>query len=190
MKKILAFSGSNSPNSINQQLVAYASGLLNETPSVLINLRDFPMEVFGLEIMETSGIPKSAAKLYQLIREHDAFIIAVSENNHSVSAAFKNAMDWISRAGTSYNVFENKPVLLLGTSPGQGGAAFAIRHATDIITLLKGKIVNSLPVPGFHKTVELREQGLHFNDQELHDRLHNLVENFESQLQEEAGISK
>ena len=189
MKKVLAFAGSNSPNSINQQLAAYASGLLNDVPSLLINLRDFPMEVFSLEIIETSGIPKSADKLYQLIQEHDAFIIAVSENNHSVSAVFKNAMDWISRVGASYDVFKNKPVLLLGTSPGQGGAAFAIRHATDIITLLKGKIVNSLSVPGFYKNVELREQGLHFNDQELHNRLHDLVENFESQL-EETEISK
>lgn len=189
MKKVLAFSGSNSPNSINQQLAAYASGLLNDLPSLLINLRDFPMEIFGLEVMETRGIPEGADKLYKLIQEHDAFIIAVSENNHSVSAVFKNAMDWISRVGTSYDVFKNKPVLLLGTSPGPGGAAFAIRHAKDIISLLKGSVVDTLPVPGFYKNVEMRDQGLYFNDQQLQNSLQGLVENFERQLLKEANVS-
>jgi len=159
MKKVLAFAGSNSPNSINQQLVTYSSSLLNESPSTLINLRDFPMKVYDLGIEEKHGSPRYANLLRDLFKEHDGFIISVSENNQSVSAVFKNTVDWLSRAGDGYNVFEGKPVLLLGTSPGPNGAQKAIDHASDIIGGIGGKVVGKFSLPRFYDNIIVDRNG-------------------------------
>lgn len=181
MKKILAFAGSNSPESINQKLAEHAAALLHELPSTIINLRDFPMPLFGLDV-ESAGIPENAVELRRLVEEHDAFIIAVSENNHSVSAVFKNTMDWLSRAGAGYDVFQNKPMLLLGTSPGGGGASFAIKHAEDILTLLKGDVTDSYALRSFYKNAEVKSEGLRITNEQIESELHELVKGFENRL--------
>lgn len=64
---ILAFAGSNGPQSINQQLVTHAAGLLNENSSTLISLCDFPMPVFGVEMLEKEGAPENSKRFRELI---------------------------------------------------------------------------------------------------------------------------
>ncbi len=184
MKKILAFAGSNSPRSINHQLVSYASSLLNETASTLISLRDFEMPVFGIELLEKEGAHEFAITLRKLIAEHDAFIISVNEHNHSVSAVFKNVMDWISKAGNDYNVFNGKPVLLLAAAPGLGGAKRAIEHAEAIIDELKGKVTGKFSLPQFHKNVQMNEEGFQIKDESINLQLHQLIQTFELNVHE------
>ncbi|MEO6869122.1 MAG: NAD(P)H-dependent oxidoreductase [Ginsengibacter sp.] len=185
MKKILAFAGSNSPRSINHQLVSYASSLLKENPTTIISLRDFEMPVFGIEILENEGAHEFAFSLRKLIAAHDAFIISVNEHNQSVSAVFKNTLDWISKAGNDYNVFNGKAVLLLGAAPGMGGAKRAIAHAEAIIDELKGKVVGKFSLPQFHKNVQMNEEGFQIKDESINLLLHQLIRNFEKQLQED-----
>lgn len=185
MKKILTFSGSNSPRSINHQLVSYASSLLKENASTLISLRDFEMPVFGIEVLEKDGAHEFAISLRKLIAEYDAFIISVNEHNHSVSAVFKNVMDWVSKAGNDYNVFNGKAVLLLGAAPGLGGAKRAIEHAEAIIDELKGKVVGKFSLPQFHKNVQMNGECFQINDESINLLLHELIQNFEKQLHED-----
>ncbi len=179
MKRVLAFAGSNNPDSINHQLVTYASGLLNEAPTTLISLRDYPMTVFDLDVQQSQGPPENAYRLRKLIDDHDAYIISVSENNNTISAAFKNTIDWVSRAGEGYNILQEKPVLLMGTSPSPGGARNAITHATEILRAVGGKIVDTFFIPRYYQNVELGNTGYKIKDETLRGQLINLVQKFD-----------
>ncbi|MFT6717146.1 MAG: chromate reductase [Saprospiraceae bacterium] len=57
MKKILAFSGSNFSQSINQKLVTIASNCVSkdEDEVEVISLIDFPAVMFGLDEEEKNG---------------------------------------------------------------------------------------------------------------------------------------
>ncbi len=179
MKKIAAFAGSNNPQSINQQLATYASSLISGYPSTIINLRNYPFPIFSIETLQQHGAPQNAIELRELLENHDAFIISVGEYNRSVSAVFKNTMDWVSKAGKDYNVFNNKPVLVLGTSPSADGAKKAIEHAEAIITELKGNVINKFSIPGFYQNVEINGNGFQIKNENLHQQLHELVKDFE-----------
>lgn len=47
MKKIIAFAGSNSSNSINQQLVEWAAQQVGDAEVEVLNLRDFDAPISG-----------------------------------------------------------------------------------------------------------------------------------------------
>lgn len=183
--KILAFSGSNSPTSINQQLVQYAARHLHH-PVQLLSLRDYPLPLFSVEHLEKHGVPDPASELLRIIKRHDAFIIAVPEHNHSVPAAFKNAMDWVSRAGDDYFIFDDKPILLIGTSPGGGGARSALQHAGTILETLRGKVAGVFPLASFHHHATLNDEGIVIHDESLRKDLDDFLHAFERRL----GISR
>ena len=50
------------------------------------------------------------------IEEADFLVVSLAENNGNYSAAFKNVFDWCSRI--TVKVFQEKPMLLMATSPG------------------------------------------------------------------------
>lgn len=184
-KKILVFSGSNSPQSINQQLATYANSLLEQFASTLINLRDYTLPVYSDELEESGGIPEPAAQLRELIASHDALIISTPEHNSSIPAVLKNTLDWISRAGEDYRALMHKPILLLGTSPGRDGARKAIGHAADILSELAGDIFCQWSLPSFSRNVVLDENGFRIINETLSNELHQHIRAFEDYLSEE-----
>tara|TARA_B100000809_G_C15029766_1_gene491517 strand:+ start:566 stop:952 length:387 start_codon:yes stop_codon:yes gene_type:complete len=111
MKKIIAFSGSNSSKSINQKLAVYAASLVKNCEVTVIDLRDFELPLYSIDFEETQGIPENAQKLKTIFDAHDGFIISLPENNSSFSVFFKNAIDWVSRIHMSF--FDNKPITYL-----------------------------------------------------------------------------
>ena len=148
MKKILAFAGSNSINSINHQLVKGASDLLSESKVQLISLRDFEAPVYGIDVEINEGFPKSMVELYKLFTEADGFIVGIPEHNGSMPAVLKNTLDWISRQGGK--IFQNKPVVFLGTSPGGRGAASAMKHVLEIMPHRGANIIGHYSLPNFN----------------------------------------
>ena len=119
MKKILAFAGSNSSTSVNRKLVEYAKSKVASHEINLIDLRDYDVPVFSEDLEKDSGVPANIMKLKDVFSEHDAFMIASPEHNGMMPAFFKNMMDWLSRGGGK--IFQEKPVLLMSTSPGPRG---------------------------------------------------------------------
>lgn len=79
MKKILAFSGSNSSSSINQRLVHAAAKLVKEID--VIDLRDYDAPIYSEDIEKTTGLPQNITQLYDLIQEYDSIILASPEHN-------------------------------------------------------------------------------------------------------------
>ncbi len=81
------------------------------------------------------------------IAESEAIIISFAEHNGSYSAAYKNLFDWCSRINPK--VFQNKPVVMLVTSPGPGGAG-RVLAATTSAPYFDADLKGSLSIPSFY----------------------------------------
>lgn len=147
MKKILAFAGSNSSTSINQSLINHVAERINGHEIKVIELRKFDIPMFSVDIEKERGIPTDIKVLKNLIDEHDALIISVNEHNGTVSAFFKNIIDWLSRLDRSF--LTGKKILLMSTSPGTRGAAAALDYAKGMFPRFGGKVIESFSFPSF-----------------------------------------
>ncbi|WNJ17926.1 NADPH-dependent FMN reductase [Pontibacter sp. G13] len=158
MKRIIAFGGSNSKASINQQLATLAADMIKEAEVTIVNLRDYPLPLYGIDHEKEIGIPEEAHRLKALFDAHDGFVISLAEHNSSLAVAFKNAIDWMSRI--HMQLFDQKPIVLLSTSPGPGGGRGALAHGEKVLSgYLAGKIVGTMAVPKYYDQVELGEMG-------------------------------
>lgn len=137
--RILAFGGSLRRESYNQKLAAVAAAGAREAGAdvTLVSLRDYPMPVFDEDLEAESGMPESAKTLKALFAEHDGLIIASPEYNSSVTAALKNAIDWVSRTSTedepSLSALSGKSAIILSASPGGLGGIRGLVHLRSIL---------------------------------------------------------
>lgn len=145
--KLLAFAASNSSTSINKQLVTYAAQLVENAQVTVLDLNDYEMPLYSSDREVALGVPEQAQAFYRIIGESDAVVIAFAEHNGSYSAAYKNLFDWTSRIDRA--VYQNKPMVLLGTSPGSGGAANVLKMAVTAMPYFAGNVVGHLSVPKF-----------------------------------------
>jgi len=152
--RILAFGGSLRRDSFNQKLAAVAAEGAREAGAeiTLMALRDFPLPVFDADLEDASGLPEAAKKLKALFRGHDGLLIASPEYNSSVTAALKNAIDWVSRQETddepALSALSGKTAVIMSASPGALGGLRGLVHLRAIlgnlgITVLPGQIAVS-----------------------------------------------
>lgn len=160
MKKILAFAGSNNPLSINKQLVDFACTLIDDAEHFHLDMLEYPLPIFSSDLHKNSGLPENAIKLHSIITQYDSYIISIPEHNWSVTAFFKNTIDWLSVVDKSYKFFSGKPVLLMCASPGGGGGKHALEHGSEIITGLGAEMRETFSFPDFHKNKELFKDGI------------------------------
>jgi chromate reductase len=99
---------------------------------------DLPLLNTDIEAPET--LPATVTAFRQRVKRADGFIFASPENNYSVSAAFKNALDWASR-GPDGNLFNDKPGACLSAGGGAGGLR-AQQHLFDISVYLNLHMMN------------------------------------------------
>ncbi|MFD0975828.1 NADPH-dependent FMN reductase [Salinimicrobium gaetbulicola] len=152
MYKILAFAGSNSPTSINHQLVLNVSKRISEHELEVLKLSNVEFPMFSI-VTEKKGTPGTVKWLYDHIQEVPALIISVNENNRNVSAFFKNILDWLSRIDRKF--LEGKKILLMSTSPGRNGGAVALEYAKMILTRFGGEVVESFSLPSFKENFDV-----------------------------------
>ena len=137
--RILAFGGSLRRDSFNQKLATAAAAGAREAGAevTVIALRDFPLPVFDQDLEAAEGMPAAAKKLKQLFREHHGLIIASPEYNSSITAALKNAIDWVSRTETDDDpplaAFAGKTAILCAASPGALGGLRGLVHVRAIL---------------------------------------------------------
>lgn len=117
----LVFSGSLREESLNTKLARLAVKAVehNKGIATLINLRDYDLPSYNLDIETDESIPANAEELKKLILGHDAFIIASPEYNGSMPGHLKNAIDWVSRFRPQ--PFNERHALLLSASPSMAG---------------------------------------------------------------------
>lgn len=148
MKKIIAFGGSNSKNSINKQFSHYTADLLQSADIMKLDLNDFVIPIYGIDLEKEKGIPEDAIRLTKLIKKADGAIISLAEHNGAYTAAFKSIFDWISRIDP--NAFETTPVLLLSTSPGGRAGASVMSIALDRFPRHGASIPAHFSLPSFY----------------------------------------
>lgn len=148
MKNIVVLSASNSKKSINKELAVYASSFIIGVQINVLDLNNYALPIYGIDIELEQGIHPEAKKFSEDISKADAYIIALAEHNGSYSAAFKNAYDWASRV--EQKVWGNKPVLLLATSPGARGGATVLEAAKASFPYMGAIVTGALVVPSFY----------------------------------------
>ena len=159
--KLLAFAASNSKKSINKQLVTYAANMLEGADVEVLDLNDYEMPLFSVDKEEELGHPALAKAFLAKIAACDALIISFAEHNGTYSVAYKNIFDWCSRAGGK--VFQNKPLVLLATSPGARGGASVLAAATNSMPFFAGQVMATLSIPSFFDNFDL-EKGVLKNE--------------------------
>ena len=169
MKRIIALGGSNSKNSINKQLATYAVNRINNTKTIVLDLNDFDLPLYGIDFETEKGIPAEAHRLNELIASADGLVVSLAEHNGSYTAAFKNAFDWLSRINKY--VWKNIPMLLMATSPGGRGGIGVLEAAKKSFPHLGGNIVADFSLPSFNSNFS--ENGL--KDDELNTALNQKI---------------
>ncbi len=147
MKRIIAIGGSNSKKSINKALATYVANKIENTETIVADLNDFDLPLYGIDLETENGIPEGAIRLNDLLESADGLVISLAENNGSYSTAFKNAYDWLSRINPK--VWKNKPMLLMATSPGARGGASVLQTAKAGFPYLGGNIITDFSLPSF-----------------------------------------
>jgi len=149
MSKILIFSGSNNSQSINRALVKYAETKLKDHDNKYVELTELDVPMFGLDYEAQNGLPDSIKHLRALFLNADAFMFSSPEHNGSIPAFLKNILDWISRADDG-SIFNDKPVMVLTTSPGPRAGSSCREHLVSIIPFRGAKEVFSFGLPSFN----------------------------------------
>jgi chromate reductase, NAD(P)H dehydrogenase (quinone) len=119
---VLAFAGSLRAASYNLALLRAAGA--RAPAGMRLTIFDLaPIPLFNADL-EAIGIPAAVIAFKEAIAAADALLIATPEYNHGVPGVLKNALDWASRPAGKSPLWE-KPVGVIGASPGQVGTARA-----------------------------------------------------------------
>jgi chromate reductase len=150
--KILAFAATNSCNSINKTLVSYASTLLTDAEVEIFDINEYEMLLYSVDREREIGIPEQAWRFYEKIGNADALLIAFAEHNGFYTAAFKNLFDWTSRIDKK--VYQDKPAVLLATSPGPSGAGRVLQAVKESAPSFGMDVQADLSIPRFYENFD------------------------------------
>ncbi|WP_298120799.1 NADPH-dependent FMN reductase [Flavobacterium sp.] len=174
MKKIIAFGASSSKTSINKQLATFAANQFQNASVEILDLNNFEMPIFSTDRETESGIPQLAQDFYTKLGTADLIVISFAEHNGAYSAAFKNIFDWTSRINAK--TFQEKPVLLLSTSPGPRGGSSVLEIAKNRFPFQGAVVKGSFSLPSFNDNFNT-EKGI--TNEDLKNQLLEIVNSIE-----------
>lgn len=148
MKKIIAFGASSSRKSINRSLAIYSASKVDDASVNLIDLKDYILPLYSVDLEEEFGIPEGAHKFNRIIESADGLVISLAEHNGTYTAVFKNLIDWLSRI--DMKVWKGKPMLLMATSPGNRGGENVLAAAKSYFPFMDANIVADFSLPSFY----------------------------------------
>lgn len=175
MKKIIAFAGSNSKQSINKQLASFTANQVKNVEVIILDLNKFELPLYGIDYENENGIPDNAQKFLNLIKSSDGIILSLAEHNGAYSTVFKNLFDWMSRVDGK--LWSDKPMLLMATSPGGRGGATVLEIAKGRFPFMGGNIVADFSLPNFYDNFKGE-----ITDETLANMLTNAITTFEKSL--------
>lgn len=125
MVKIVGVSGSLRKKSYNSALLHATSELMPEDSTLdVCSIKGIPLYDGDLE--ENGNVPPAVGELKDKIADSNGLFIVTPEYNNSMPGVLKNAVDWLSRPYDDIpRVFNNRPVGLIGATPGRMGTVLA-----------------------------------------------------------------
>jgi chromate reductase, NAD(P)H dehydrogenase (quinone) len=125
MSTIIGLAGSLRRQSYNARLLRAAASVAPAGVQVEIaSIRDIPLYDGDLE--REHGVPDAVEALKDRIASADGLLLVTPEYNNSLPGVFKNAIDWLTRPPKDISrVFGDRPVGLIGATPGAGGTRFS-----------------------------------------------------------------
>lgn len=120
MPHIIGISGSLRRGSFNASLLRAAVGLAPAGTTIEVaSITEIPL--YNADV-EAIGIPAAVQVLKDKVAVADGLLIATPEYNNSIPGVAKNTIDWLSRPPADVpRLFRNRPVAIMGATPGQGG---------------------------------------------------------------------
>jgi chromate reductase len=172
--KIIAFGASPSKNSINKKLATYAANLFENAEVEVLDLNNFQMPIFTVDLEKEIGQHELAKVFLSKIATADILVVSMAENNGNYSAAFKNVFDWCTRINSK--VFQDKPMLLMATSTGAKGGASVLGIAKNAFPFYGGNIKATFSLPSFDANFDVENGKI--SNTELDNQLKDLIKNF------------
>lgn len=169
--RIIAFSGSLRADSLNKKMLsiavaaAKAAGASVET----VDLRELALPLYDGDLETQQGFPAGARRLQDLMIPADGLLISSPEYNSSISAALKNAIDWVTRtdkAGGTLAGFNGKVAALMAASPGGFGGLRGLVTLRSIlgnlgVTVLPDQVVLPSAHQAFNDSGRIADEKLH-----------------------------
>jgi chromate reductase len=125
MTTIVGIAGSLREASFNAALLRSAVGMVPDGVTLEIgSIRGIPL--YDGDVEHSEGIPPPVAALKDRIAAADGLLLVSPEYNNSLPGVLKNAVDWLTRPPADIpRVFGDKPVAVIGASPGRFGTQLA-----------------------------------------------------------------
>ncbi len=125
MTAILGISGSLRAQSYNTALLRAAQSMVDTGVTLdVATLHGIPL--YDADLEQRDGLPAPVAELKERIAASDGVLLVTPEYNNGIPGVFKNAIDWLSRPAADIpRVFGNRPVAMIGASPGGFGTILA-----------------------------------------------------------------
>jgi chromate reductase len=136
MLTIIGIAGSLRRASYNGMLLrAAAEQAPQGTTVVPASIKGIPLYDGDLEAEQ--GIPEIVSALKERIAGADGLLLVTPEYNTSIPGVFKNAIDWLTRPTSDIRrVFGDRPVALMGATPGAGGTLSAQTAWLPVLRIL------------------------------------------------------
>jgi len=172
--RTIAFAGSNSSTSINQQLVTYAASLYGNVE--VLDLNDFNIPIYDIDTEKKEGFPKDVHRFFEQLKNADVLLISFSEHNACFTAVFKSYMDWCSRIDPKF--LNGKKIFALSTSPGGYGGRNALEAGIKLTERLGATVLEEFALPKFYDHFKEGKINVESLDLELKSK----IESFQNKL--------
>jgi chromate reductase, NAD(P)H dehydrogenase (quinone) len=125
MIRILGICGSLRAQSFNLGLLRSAQTLMDPGAELEVaTLQGIPL--YNADLEQAEGLPAAVVALKERLIASDGVVLATPEYNNGIPGVFKNGIDWLSRPPADVpKLFANRPVALIGASPGGFGTILA-----------------------------------------------------------------
>lgn len=136
--KLIGIVGTNSDRSTNRKLIQYMKEHFSDQVEIEVcEIKDFP----AFDEPEEKTSPSIINLLSEKIDEADGVIISTPEYDHSIPAALKSMLEWLSY---TTRPLMDKPVMIVGASHGSLGSSRAQAHLRQILNApeLKARVMS------------------------------------------------
>lgn len=166
MTKILGLSGSLRASSFNTALLRAAQQAAGEGIALeAATVHGVPL--YDGDEEQQHGTPAAVRTLKERILASDGLLLVTPEYNNGIPGVFKNTIDWLSRPTPGMpDVFRDRPVALIGASPGGFGTILSQSHWLPVLRALRvrhwtgGRLLVSRAATVFGPDGELTDDGI------------------------------